>query len=389
MRGIYVDDLKNKAETFVGEMPYKISPYSGRNWGHTWHSLCSYHGKLKPAIAHFLISYFTKPGDIVLDPMCGVGTIPFEASLQGRIGVGNDLSEMAYCVSKAKLEKPDRQDVEAEIERLDIYIREFVKKHNYDTMPYRNFGLNHKLEEYFEKNTYCEIIAARTWFIEEFSNLTPAKAMVFSALMHVLHGNRPYALSRISHPLTPYAPHGDYVYKNVIEHIRAKIDLVYSCDEFKNYIPGQSIFGSFEALNDIGADAIITSPPFADSIRFYSQNWMRLWLCGWEPEDFRIAGQRFLDQKQMANFDVYYSFFDMCFRNLKSDGIVILHLGKTKKVDMARELWQRAMDRFDLIYVGNECVTEIEKHGITDKGGTVEHQFLFLKKKNQPSPYYR
>ena len=81
----------NQAVQFMDDLPYKKSPFNGRNWGHAWHSLCSYHGKLKPAIAHFLISYFTKPGDIVLDPLCGVGTIPFEACLQGRVGVGNDL----------------------------------------------------------------------------------------------------------------------------------------------------------------------------------------------------------------------------------------------------------------------------------------------------------
>ena len=51
--------------------------------------------------------------------------------------------------------------------------------------------------------------------------------MVFAAFLHVLHGNRPYALSRNSHPLTPYAPTGDFVYKNVIQHITDKIELTY------------------------------------------------------------------------------------------------------------------------------------------------------------------
>ena len=73
----------------------------------------------------------------------------------------------------------------------------------------------------------------------------------------------------------------------------------------------------------------------------------------------------------------------MCSRNLKPNGIVILHLGKTKKVDMAEELLQRAYDKFELVYKGSELVSEIEKHGIKDKGGTIEHQFVFMKKKSQ------
>jgi DNA modification methylase len=89
------DIFRAEAESFIHNMPYHKEPYCGRNWGHPWHSLCSYHGKLKPAIAHFMVEQFTEIGDIVLDPLCGVGTIPFEACLQGRVGIGNDLSEMA------------------------------------------------------------------------------------------------------------------------------------------------------------------------------------------------------------------------------------------------------------------------------------------------------
>lgn len=59
----------------------------------------------------------------MLDPLCGVGTIPFEACLQGRIGIGNDLSELAYVVTKAKIEKPNRSGVEDVVHQLDEYIK--------------------------------------------------------------------------------------------------------------------------------------------------------------------------------------------------------------------------------------------------------------------------
>ena len=49
-------EFKEKAEDFVSCLPYKQAPYGNRNWGHPWHSLCSYHGKLKPAIAHWIVS---------------------------------------------------------------------------------------------------------------------------------------------------------------------------------------------------------------------------------------------------------------------------------------------------------------------------------------------
>jgi len=372
---------KENASEFIAQQPYRVPPFSGRNWGHKWHSLCSYHGKLKPAIAHFLVSNFTRPGDVVLDPLCGVGTIPFEAALQGRIAIGNDLSELAFYVTKAKLEKSDYSSVTTTIEDLDNYINSNRHKTSYKETPYKDFGLNHTLKEYFHPDTYVEIILARQYYLQKFPQISAAESIVFSALLHVLHGNRPYALSRTSHPLTPYAPKGEYIYKNVIQHIRNKIDLSYSCTEFNTYKYGSAIWGDFTSLNHINADAIITSPPFADSIKFYTQNWMRLWLCGWEPSDFKVAHNKFLDTKQNSNFDIYVDFFDMCNRNLKPNGIVILHLGRTKKVDMASELLERSKNNFNKIFLGTESVSEIEKHGIKDKGGTLEHQFLFLQKK--------
>ena len=380
-----IGNLYRKAKKFMMTMPYKCEPYSGRNWGHPWHSLCSYHGKLKPAIAHFLIMNFTNKGDVVLDPLSGVGTIPFEACLNGRIGIGNDLSEMAYIVSKAKLEKPDYDSVNKEFLKLEKYIENNI---NSDYIlkcveENKSFGYNKTLIEYFHEDTFKEIICAREYFLNNIKSISPEKALIFSAFMHVLHGNRPYALSRQSHPLTPYAPKGEFIYKNVIEHIREKVSASYSVNDFEHYVKGRSIYGDYNDIKDLdnSIDYIICSPPFADSIKFYMQNWMRLWLCGWNNNDFKKAEKVFLDEKQKKDFSIYDSFFQMCHRVLKENGKVILHLGKTPKIDMALELQKYSEKYFDTVYVGTENVSNIEKHGVRDKGNTVEHEFLFLIKK--------
>ena len=112
------------------------------------------------------------------------------------------------------------------------------------------------------------------------------------------------------------------------------------------------------------------------------QNWMRLWLCGWNNEDFKNADKLFLDSKQKKDFSIYASFFEMCNRVLKENGKVILHLGKTPKIDMAEELQKYSSKYFNTVYYGSETVSNIEKHGIKDKGNTIEHEFLFLIKKS-------
>lgn len=377
------NNFVKKAKEFVNNMPYKIPPYNGRNWGHSWHSLCSYHGKLKPAIAYNLIKEFTKEGDIVLDPMCGVGTIPFEACLQGRTGIGNDLSELAYIVTKAKVNKPQKDDVIERLSYLEKYINE--NKNSVDTFndieKYSDFGFNGKVSTYFHEETYKEILTLRRFFIGKINDLSDVDCIIYSAFLHVLHGNRPYALSRNSHPLTPYAPKGELVYKNVIKHIFDKIQASYDESNFENYISGEAILGDFSNLNVSNVDFVITSPPFADSIRFYMQNWMRLWLCGWEIQNFKNADTVFIDQKQKKDFSVYLPFFEMCNRVLKPNGKIILHLGKTQKIDMAQEIMKYIEPYFKVAYLGTEEVSDIEKHGIKDKGATIEHEFLFIERK--------
>ena len=245
------------------------------------------------------------------------------------------------------------------------------------------FGFNGNLENYFHPDTFKELLCAREYFITKMPNISSEEAMVFSAFLHILHGNRPYALSRTSHPLTPYAPKGEFIYKNVIEHIKDKINASYKKGDFEDYTPGMAIYGDYSKIKGLTekVDWIICSPPFADSIKFYMQNWMRLWLCGWTPQDFKDADKNFLDVKQRKDFSVYASFFKMCSKVLKPNGKIILHLGKTDKIDMAEELLKYAEQYFIKIHCDSECVLDIEKHGIKDKGATVEHEFLFLQKK--------
>ncbi|MFD3158862.1 DNA methyltransferase (plasmid) [Haloimpatiens sp. FM7330] len=372
-----------KAKNFMNKLPYMKEPYNKKNWGNSWHSLCSYHGKLKPSIAHFLVKLFTNKGDVVLDPLSGVGTIPFEACLQGRIGIGNDLSRLAYTVSKAKLNFVPKESVDILLQRLEKYINKNKRIYDKDSLPYKNFGFNKSIPDYFHTDTYLELLAARNFFIMK-NELTNEEAIVLSALLHILHGNRPYALSRNSHSLTPYAPTGDFIYKNVIEHIKNKLKIVYKDNNFPEYKKGKMFYGDVLSLDKrlhIKVDSIITSPPFVASIKFYTHNWLRLWFAGWEPNDFKDAETRFLDSLQKNNLSIYNKFFQVCSNILKDKGKMILHLGKSNKCDMAKELSYIASPYFKEVYRADEDVSNIEKYGIKDKGGTTHHQFLFLLKK--------
>lgn len=364
---------------FKKDLPHQQQPFSKRNWGHNVHSLCSYQGKLKPSIAHHLIKTFVPEGGKVLDPFSGVGTIPFEAALNGVQSYGIDISIPAYYISYAKVSVHSKANCFQYIDDLERFIKsQKCTKQEFEEV--KNFGFNKKINEYYEESTLEEIILARR-FIRDNYPKTPSEMMVVSSLLHILHGNRPYALSRRSHPIVPYAPQGDYIYKNLIKNLTDKVERTLNEDLPLNFVPGK-IFNQDtttiwpQEINDL--DAVITSPPFFDSTRFYLANWIRIWFSGWSAIDFKHQINSFVEEKQKKDFAVYESIFRQTRERLKRGGVCVLHLGKSSKCDMAEELqkvskkWFRAVDLFD------ESVAHCESHGIRDKGTVTSHQYLLL-----------
>lgn len=371
--------LERNLETFL-QFPYKRQPYAKRNWGHPWHSLCSYQGKLKPSIAHDLVRLFTAPGMRVLDPLAGIGTIPFEACLQGREGIANDLSALAFSGCDAKVHAQDAARIETILQDLERHVAAYKPSTAEKTAA--DFGFNGTLAEYYHPRTFRELLAARAFFRD--LPPSPEASLLRCCLLHILHGNRPYALSRRSHPVVPFAPKGPAVYKSVPGKLREKVSRALAEPRPAPFRTGQSIRGDYRALLDVipeaSIDAILTSPPFLDSTRFSQNNWIRLWFTGWEEADFVTERERFLETRQKKNIGVYDDFFALCALLLKDDGIAVLHLGKTAKKDMGALLVPFAEKHLRIVELADEGVGHVEKFGIEDQGGTSVHQFLFLRK---------
>jgi hypothetical protein len=371
-------DLGGRAQEFCETAPHRREPFGRRNWGGTLHSLCSYQGKLKPSIAHFLVSWFTEPGWTVLDPMSGVGTIPLEARRQGRRSIANDLSPLADCVSRAKVEPFNVPEVTDVFDQLCRYIAAGPSLADIEATVDLNFGLNGSIREYFHPRTLREVALARRFFLDV-SLPKAARDVARSSVLHILHGNRPYALSRRSHPVTPLSPTGEFEYRPLLDHLSTRLRRVVPLLlELQDNVPhGHARLGDFRDLDIDGVDAVITSPPFAKSFRFWSMNWMRLWFMGWEPEDFTCEPKRYLEMEQRKDFTPYVGFAEAMHRVLRPGGTLVMHLGETPTLNMAEQLCPILENYFDIAHVGRECVLDTESHGLSDKGATVAHWYVF------------
>lgn len=372
--------VERRWESFKSTLPHQVKPYSKRNWGSPLHSVCSYQGKLKPSLAHHLVSIFSSPGDVVFDPFSGAGTVPLEASLMGRIGVGMDISKLGYVLTRAKIERPTNVGLARLLERLRNFLESAAPSvADYESAIAVNF--NSAIPNYFHPDTLREILLARRFFTE-FWDESAEWAFAFASCLHILHGNRPYALSRRSHPITPYKPTGPTEYRALLPRLREKIKRSMKSAYSGQFTPGKAMMGDCTApwALEAPADVVITSPPFYDSTRFYMTNWMRYWFTGWEKSDFSDSTEDFVETQQRRSLDVYRRFFDEAVVSMKSGGHLVLHLGFSKKCDMAAELIKRIPE--DLMHVDTyyEGVEHCESHGVRDKGTVTGHSYLVLRK---------
>ena len=205
--------------------------------------------------------------------------------------------------------------------------------------------------------------------------------LALASTLHVLHGNRPYAVSRNSHPLTPYAPTGPTEYRDLLSRVREKV-----ARSVKDPLSESFTSGRAYHLDATGwwphevadLDAVITSPPFFDSTRFHTQNWLRLWFCGWAPDDFKARPAAFVDERQKKGFEVYEPILRQAKERLKPGGVAVFHLGRSKKCDMGQELSALARRWFSTVDLFDESVAHCESHGMRDKGAVTVHQYLVV-----------
>lgn len=372
------DPLKGRIEEFARDLPYKQEPYTSRNWGHPLHSLSSYQGKLKPSQGYWLIKTFVPEGGEVLDPLGGVGTIAFEAALAGHRAVSNDKSPFAATVATAKIAPPTVEEALDSLEALGQTLREtHLSDQDYEAA---RFGLNSPVTDYYHPDTLAEVLKARKVFLSEGMG-DRSRTFVWASLLHILHGNRPYALSRNSHPITPFSPTGPAEYRPLLPRLRNRITRALGEPLPRSFVPGLGIHGDFRDVPTKCPDkfdVIITSPPFM-GMRFDRPNWLRLWFCGWGEQSFHKESLTFLEREQTRSMTCYDDFFRTCQQLLKPDGLMIIHVGSGQKDHLSDKLIEHSKPLFNLLADVREDVQELEKHGLKDKGRTLTHHLLFLR----------
>ena len=332
-------------------------------WGHSMHTMCSYHGMFPAKVAHYFIQRYSRPGDVVLDPFSGRGTVPLQARVEGRRAICNDLSPLAYVLSGAKTHPPTWDAVEA-------FLTKLATEYHYTRQA--DPDVSDDIRMLYHPNTLRQICYIRNYLLRRpLARWSQEDLMVAGALAGIMHGSyRRDGTSQylsISMPNT-FSMSPTYVKKYISEKGLVPLDQdVFEClrDKMARLYLDEVVGGLGSAYSqdapsllqsrDLKAesvDLIVTSPPYLQVVNYGTANWIRLWLLGLdEVGRERGAGRRSLDAT-LDHRHTYASYRDFLLRTLhgvrrvlKRNGVAVLVIGDVADpgktpLPLAAQIWR-------------------------------------------------
>jgi DNA modification methylase len=333
--------------TSQGHLWHIASP----RWGHSMHTMCSYHGMFPAKLAHYFIQRYTRPGGVVLDPFSGRGTVALQARAEGRRSISNDLSPLAYVLTHAKAKAPTYETV------LDYLARLEKRYRKSRTEP---AGVSADIEMLYHATTLRQLVFLRDFLHDKpFTEWSAEQTMIAGALAGIMHGAfRRDGTSQylsISMPNT-FSMSPTYVEKfirekglskppqDVFERLRDKLARIYldavdgpEGQVFHDDAAQLMLGGSIPAKS---VDLVVTSPPYLQVVNYGTANWIRLWLMGVdEVGREQGAGRRNLDKTldHRHTYDSYREFMTRTLqgiqRVLKPNGVAAIVIGDVAKPD--------------------------------------------------------
>jgi DNA modification methylase len=307
---------------------WREKPFDKQHWGNWLHSLSPYQGRITPSFTHWLVKIFSQKEDVVLDPFCGVGTIPLEADLLGRSSIGIDLNSYAALISKAKIDRTDA------VEHVS-YLKSIG---DFDSSQVDLETIDEWIRDYFHDDTLREIL----WLTEQFQN--EGKEFLLACLMGILHGNRPGYLSVYTGCIIPMKPRGiDHPkyrpdkdakeYRAVLPRLLAKIIRMY-----KSGFPKKSNSKIFNAdsrnlpLESQTVDVVISSPPYYDTLDYVSVNRVRLYILGHSTDDQKELKNELIQDKPNYQIEMLKVGVELR-RVLKPNHFIVFILGDVHKTN--------------------------------------------------------
>ena len=345
----------------------------------TLHQLSPYIGKLKSVIARDLVEQYTTPGQLVVDPFCGSGTVPFEAACLGRRVFASDASSYAITLTKAKLAPPACE--KKALRYVDGLARKIARLPDPDLRAVPLW-----VRRFFHPKTLAEVIKIATFLRSR------SQYFYLASLLGILHHQRPGFLSYPSSALVPYLrtkrfPPDQfpdmYSYRAVIPRLHAKVSRAFKrppgCSPSPFVEGTRRAFVQNVTLPPI-IDCIITSPPYMNALDYVRDNRLRLWLLG-EPHSEVQERTNSTPQGFRTSITALASKIeDRTKKGAHCVFVVGEEISRSRNLYPSRELtyaFLRNAPSFQLVEVTKDHIPDVRRARSERKGVKVEHFLAF------------
>ena len=317
-----------------------------KNMNNKLHTICSYMAMFPPSIPNYFIGKYCKEGGVVLDIFSGRGTTVLEACLMNRVGIGNDLNPLAFLLTKAKSDVPQKSRIISRINKLEEEYNKIEK------ISIKNE--EEKVKMIFSNYTLRQLIFLKEKLDWHKSNVD---AFITALLVGILHGNSEGYLS-LSMPNT-FSMAPNYVKNYISQHrlikpkrkafdlLKKKIEKCYQrpLQKGKSY---RQDARNITRIKDSSVDLIITSPPYTRVIKYGQFNWIRLWFLGENCKE--VDKDLFFSQSIIKYCDFMSGVLLEMKRMLKGGSKAILVIGDVKDKEkedifnLAEIIWKKCAE---------------------------------------------
>lgn len=251
-----------------------------------WARLGPYYAMFPIEFAEGAIVEFTEPGQLVVDPFCGRGTVPYVSMVTGRASVACDINPVAWVYARTKT-SPLR-DIDPLLERVDEVQDAVVASDAIADSDFQSLAFCPAVLAYI--NAARRVLDWRENSIDR---------CVAAFLIHYLHSKLGEGLSnqmRHSKAMSPkycirwWREHGLTTAPAIdpAEFLRHKIKWRYAKGLPRQVELHSVKIGLGDAANALpkprqAAALVVTSPPYSGVTDYRTDSWLRLWALGEGP----------------------------------------------------------------------------------------------------------
>lgn len=297
--------------------------FEGHNTLYATHGLHAFAAKCPPQLVQYGLEKFTKPGEIVFDPMAGSGTVLVESRLHGRNAIGCDIDPLSCLISRVKSQEIEDQILldafntvsssvsndllSFEAGKIDLALIERMTGPEFHN---RDYWFNQSTQEKLALLTYHISnqkidLKARDFLWLVFSSVILSKVSVANA-RDIIHSRHHF----YSHP-NPIDPIKRFKDRFTVMR-RQMADYWSRCKEAStssvNVFQGDA---RSLALSDESIDLVFTSPPYATALdypraHFLAVAWMQR-VLGVDLQTYMRKGEEYIGTERghsQANFSI-------------------------------------------------------------------------------------